>query len=95
MVVLPLFSMDQWANAAAVARAGAGIALGADRDARSVLDLPDARTLDGLRPAVETLLHDTPTRRRACEMGAAMAAAAPVEQAIAELEALAAEGLYA
>ncbi|HEY4095808.1 MAG TPA: glycosyltransferase [Baekduia sp.] len=95
MVVLPLFSMDQWANAAAVARAGAGVALGADRDARAVLDLPDARTLEGLRPAVETLLHDTPTRRRACEMGAAMAAAAPVEQAIAELEALAAEGTYA
>jgi hypothetical protein len=95
MVVLPLFSMDQWANAAAVARAGAGIALGADRDVRLVMDLPDARTLEGLRPAVEALLHDEATRRRAQELGAAMAGAAPVEEAIDELVALASEGACA
>ncbi|HEV7492977.1 glycosyltransferase [Baekduia sp.] len=89
MVALPLFSMDQWANAAAVARAGAGIALGADRDVRLAIDLPDARTVEGLAPAVEALLHDGATRRRAQELGAAMAAAAPVEQAIDELVALA------
>lgn len=91
MVVVPLFSMDQWANAAAVARAGAGIALGADRDDRLVMDLPSPRTIDGLRPAVEALLHDGATRRRAQELGAAMAAAAPVEEAIDELVALASE----
>jgi UDP:flavonoid glycosyltransferase YjiC (YdhE family) len=95
MVVVPLFSMDQWANAAAVARAGAGIALGADRDIRLVMDLPDARTLDGLAPAVQALLHDGATRRRAREIGAAMAAAAPVEEAIDELVALALEGTWA
>jgi UDP:flavonoid glycosyltransferase YjiC (YdhE family) len=89
MVVVPLFSIDQWANAAAVARAGAGIALGADRHDRLVLGLPDARTIEGLRPAVEALLHDGATRRRARELGAAMAAAAPVEEAIDELVALA------
>jgi UDP:flavonoid glycosyltransferase YjiC (YdhE family) len=91
LVVLPLFSMDQWANAAAVARVGAGIALGADRDVRRVMDLPAAPTLDGLRPAVQSLLHDGATRRRAHELGAAMAAAAPVEDGIAELVALASE----
>jgi UDP:flavonoid glycosyltransferase YjiC (YdhE family) len=91
LVVVPLFSMDQWANAAAVARAGAGIALGADRDVRLVMDLPGARTLDGLAPAVQALLHDGATRRRARELGAAMAAAAPVEQAVDELVALASE----
>lgn len=95
MVVVPLFSMDQWANAAAVARAGAGIALGADRDVRLVLDLPDARTLDGLAPAVEALLHDDATRRRARELGAAMAAAAPVEEAVDELVVLASAGVGA
>jgi UDP:flavonoid glycosyltransferase YjiC (YdhE family) len=95
MVVLPLFSMDQWANAAAVARAGAGIALGADRDDRLVMDLPGARTLEGLRPAVQALLHDEATRRRAHELGAAMAAAAPLEQAVDELVALAAAGACA
>ena len=92
MVVVPLFSMDQWANAAAVARAGAGIALGADRDDRLVMDLPSARTIDGLRPAVEALLHDGATRRRAQELGAAMAGAVPVEDAIDELVALASVG---
>jgi UDP:flavonoid glycosyltransferase YjiC (YdhE family) len=90
LVVLPLFSMDQWANAAAVARVGAGIALGPDRDVRRVMDLPDARTLEGLRPAVASLLHDPATRRRARELGAAMAAAAPVEEAVGLLEDVAA-----
>jgi UDP:flavonoid glycosyltransferase YjiC (YdhE family) len=32
LVVMPLFSADQWVNAAAVARAGAGIALDAPVD---------------------------------------------------------------
>jgi hypothetical protein len=95
MVVVPLFSMDQWANAEAVARAGAGIALGADRDVRLVLDLPDARTLEGLAPAVQALLDDEAPRRRARELGAAMAAAAPVEEAVDELVALAAAGVRA
>ena len=42
LVVLPLFSLDQWANAAAVAAAGAGIALDAERATRNVLGLPSA-----------------------------------------------------
>ena len=33
LVVVPLFSIDQWANAAAVERAGAGVALDAERAA--------------------------------------------------------------
>ena len=48
LVVLPLFSIDQWANADAVARVGAGVALDADRTTRRVLDLPGAGTLGEL-----------------------------------------------
>jgi UDP:flavonoid glycosyltransferase YjiC (YdhE family) len=90
LVVLPLFSMDQWCNAEAIERAGAGIALGADHDVRAVLDLPDARTLAGLAPAVTRLLtgdHGA-ARQRARDVAAAMAALPPVEAAIAELAAL-------
>ena len=56
LVVLPLFSLDQWFNAAAVARAGAGVALDAERHTRRAVDLPDAATLAALRPAVEHVL---------------------------------------
>ena len=40
LVVVPLFSVDQWANAAAVARTGAGVALDAEPATRRVLGLP-------------------------------------------------------
>ena len=40
LVVLPLFSNDQWANGEAVARAGAGITVADDASERKVLDLP-------------------------------------------------------
>jgi UDP:flavonoid glycosyltransferase YjiC (YdhE family) len=88
LVVLPLFSMDQWVNAEAVARVGAGVALGADHSSRAVLDLPDAPTLDGLAPAVMRLLADGAARGRAGEIAASMAALPPVEAAIAELAAI-------
>jgi UDP:flavonoid glycosyltransferase YjiC (YdhE family) len=88
LVVLPLFSSDQWINAEAVQRVGAGIALGADHASRAVLDLPDTRTLDGLAPAVAELLIGSAARGRAGEIAAAMAALPPVEGAIAELAAI-------
>ena len=50
LVVVPLFSIDQWANAAAVARAGAGVALDADRATRRVLALPGPSHDGGARP---------------------------------------------
>jgi UDP:flavonoid glycosyltransferase YjiC (YdhE family) len=88
MVLLPLFSIDQWANADAVQRAGAGLALVDDRDSRLVLELPDVLTLAGLAPAVsEVLTHDA-YRRRARVIAAEMAALAPVEDAVEALAAI-------
>ena len=43
LVVLPLFSNDQWANGEAVVRAGAGITVADDASERKVLDLPGPR----------------------------------------------------
>lgn len=84
-VLLPLFSIDQWANAEAVQRVGAGIALDADRDTRQVLALPAEETLAGLGAAVERVLDDGAFRRRACAIGSAMAELPPVEAAVGEI----------
>jgi UDP:flavonoid glycosyltransferase YjiC (YdhE family) len=56
------------------------------------MDLPDARVLEGLRPAVEHLLADDATHRRARELGAAMADAAPVGDAVDLLHTIVAQG---
>ena len=58
-----------------------------------MLDLPDARTLEGLRPAVEHVLADAAMRRRARELGAAMAGAAPVDGAVDALHTIVARGV--
>ena len=88
LVVLPLFSVDQWFNAEAVARAGAGVALVADRHTRRAIDLPSAETLAGLAPAVEHVLSDPGPRRAAQAVAAAMRALPPVDDAPAALERL-------
>jgi UDP-N-acetylglucosamine:LPS N-acetylglucosamine transferase len=75
-VVLPLFSLDQWANAAAIERTGAGIALDGDRATRKVLGMPRADVLDDLAPAVEHVLAD-PAYRLSAERIAASIAALP------------------
>ena len=90
LVVLPLFSVDQWYNAAAVARAGAGVALDAERQSRRAVDLPDAATLAALRPAVEHVLTDPAPRRAAQAIADEIRALPPVEAAVHELEAIAA-----
>jgi UDP:flavonoid glycosyltransferase YjiC (YdhE family) len=89
LVVLPLFSTDQWENAAAVARAGAGIALDAERGERSVLDLPGADTLARLRPALERVLGEPSFQREAERVAESIRALPPVDQAPAVLERLA------
>jgi UDP:flavonoid glycosyltransferase YjiC (YdhE family) len=89
LVVLPLFSLDQWFNAAAVARAGAGVALDAERHTRRGVDLPSAETLAALRPAVERLLSDPAPRRAARAIAEEIRALPPVEEAVPALEALA------
>ncbi len=92
LVVLPLFSLDQWYNAAAVARAGAGVALDTERHSRRAVDLPDAVTLAALRPAVEYVLADPAPRRAAQAIAAEIRALPPVEEAVPALEAIAAHG---
>ena len=89
LVVLPLFSLDQWFNAAAVARAGAGVALDAERHTRRAVDLPDAATLAALRPAVEHVLTDPAPRRAAQAIAEEIRALPPVEAAVPALEKLA------
>ena len=87
-VVVPLFSIDQWANAAAVERAGAGVALDADRSSRRVLARPGPEVLDGLGPAVQRVLAEPP--REAERIAAAMRALPAADAALDELAAMSA-----
>jgi UDP:flavonoid glycosyltransferase YjiC (YdhE family) len=91
LVVLPLFSSDQWANGDAVARAGAGVSLDGERDTRAVLGLPSAETLGGLGRAVENVLDDPVYRREAQRLAHAMRALPAVEESIEALAAIAEE----
>jgi UDP:flavonoid glycosyltransferase YjiC (YdhE family) len=91
LVILPLFSSDQWANGGAVARAGAGISLEGEGPARSVLALPGPETLAGLPGAVERLLGDPSYRRRSARIAAAMRALPPVDASVEVLRAIVAE----
>lgn len=88
LVVLPLFSLDQWANAAAVAAAGAGIALDAEGATRNVLGLPSAATVGELGPAVRRVLDNPSFRAGAVRIAGAMAALPPVDAAVGTLAAL-------
>jgi UDP:flavonoid glycosyltransferase YjiC (YdhE family) len=82
LVVAPLFSGDQWANAAAVERAGAGIALDAGRGSRKVLARPGPEVLDALGPAVQRVLGEASYRREAQRIAAAMRALPPADAAL-------------
>jgi len=82
-VVVPLFSVDQWANAAAIARAGAGVALDAER--RSVLGRPGPETMDALGAAVQRVLDDPSHRHEAQRIAGAMRALPPADAALAVL----------
>jgi UDP:flavonoid glycosyltransferase YjiC (YdhE family) len=81
-VVVPLFSVDQWLNAAAVAAAGAGIALDADRDTRTVLGLPPAATFAALGQAVMRVIDDPSYRQGAQRIAGAMNALPAVDDAV-------------
>jgi UDP:flavonoid glycosyltransferase YjiC (YdhE family) len=87
-VVVPLFSIDQWANAAAVERAGAGVALNADRGSRRVLARPGPGVIDGLGPAVQRVLAEPSHHREAQRIAAAMRALPPAEAALDVLAAM-------
>jgi UDP:flavonoid glycosyltransferase YjiC (YdhE family) len=88
LVVLPLFSMDQRANAAAVARSGAGVALDADLAVRGALQLPSEQTLGALGPAVARVLDDASYRDAARRIAESASALPPVDAAVEVLEAL-------
>ena len=90
VIVMPLFSTDQWANAAAVAGSGAGLALDGERTSRRVLDLPNAETLAALRPALERVLAEPEFARASERVAAATQALPPVDEAPAALERVAA-----
>ena len=85
-VVVPLFSVDQWANAAAIARAGAGVALDAER--RTVLGRPGPETMDALGPAVQRVLAEPSYRREAQRIAGTMRAQPPAGAAVEVLAAL-------
>ncbi len=86
LVVLPLFSGDQWANGDAVSRTGAGTTIADDRSARNVLDLPPAETVDELPAAVSSVLADAAYRRDAGRIAHAMRALPSVDESVHVLE---------
>lgn len=90
LVVLPLFSSDQWANGDAVARVGAGSTIADDRTTRGVLDLPAGETTQRLAGAVSSVLGDATHRREASRIAAAMRALPPVDESVRLLERIAA-----
>lgn len=92
LVVLPLFSTDQWANGEAVARAGAGICLERGPATRSVLELPDAEWVRALGPAVADVLAQPDYRREAEGVAESMRNLPAVDHSVGILEAIAAAG---
>jgi UDP:flavonoid glycosyltransferase YjiC (YdhE family) len=89
LVVLPLFSNDQWANGEAVARVGAGITVADNASERKVLDLPGSTTIDELPGAVTSVLEDATYRREAGRVAAAMRALASVDESVRFIEEIA------
>ncbi len=85
LVTLPLFSRDQWANAEAVERVGAGIALNRERSTRRVLDLPAPGTFDELGPAVRRVIEDEIYRLSAERVADAIRALPDVEETVGVL----------
>jgi UDP:flavonoid glycosyltransferase YjiC (YdhE family) len=81
LVVLPLFSLDQWANAAAIARAGAGTAIGGRAPDR-LLHVPGADEAAAVAQAVFSLVGDGPERRTARALAEEIHALPPVEAAL-------------
>ena len=90
LAVLPLFSSDQFANARAVARTGAGTALGADPGMRPVLAPPAPEVIAQLGPAVDAMLGDPSYGREAQRVAASWDAVPGVDEAVEVLRGYAA-----
>jgi UDP:flavonoid glycosyltransferase YjiC (YdhE family) len=95
LVVVPLFSADQWFNAGAVARCGAGLALDAERHTRRVMALPGDDVIAGLRGAVARVIGEPSFSREAQRVATAMDELEPVDAAVDVLTAIAAAPLSA
>ena len=81
LVVVPVFA-DQFANAAAVTRTGAGMQVRVPRAGRRTISREDAPRI---RAAIETVLADGSCRRAARAVAAEMAAAPPVGTLLEQL----------
>lgn len=92
LVVVPVFSSDQWDNAEAAVRTGAGVALADDRSARKALELPSDEVISGLASAVESVRRDGRFRSAAEDVATAMNALPETRDAVDLLEAIAGEG---
>ena len=88
LAVLPLFSVDQWLNAAAVRRAGVGFHVGARPDDSRLFRISADREIAALARAVEHLLGDVPERRRAHGLASATHALPPIGEAPRVFESL-------
>ena len=83
LVLLPLFSTDQWHNAERVAELGAGIAL--TGGPRGAVEPPGPDVLAALPGALRAVLADDAYGRAAAAIGAAIAALPPSERAAVPL----------
>jgi UDP:flavonoid glycosyltransferase YjiC (YdhE family) len=92
LVVLPVFSTDQWENGDAVARAGAGVMLADDPSTRPALALPSAGVIESLGDAVPRVLEDDAYRERSDGVARAMRSLPPVDESVEIMEALAERG---
>lgn len=91
LVILPLFSTDQWANGDAVARANAGITIADDQGARNALALPGSEAVGNLAGAVQAVLDEGTYGREATRIADAMRALPPVDESAQALERIAAQ----
>ena len=89
LVVLPLFSNDQWENGEAVARAGAGMTVADDASERKVLDLPGPTTTGELARAVTSVLENPTYRREAVRVADAIRALPSVDESVQFIEGIA------
>ena len=80
---------DQRANADAVARAGAGVAITGDLLTRRASDPPGPDTVAELGPAVQRILNDSSYRTAAVAIAGAMGELPLVDDAVDVLEAIA------
>lgn len=84
LVTIPIIG-DQFANAAAVTAAGAGIEVVTDQDPRQRRRLVGRKDAPQIRRAIETVLADGSCRRAAAAVAAEMAAAPTIETLLGQL----------